>query len=131
MPRSAARHDPSCRFVGLLTFFGGVAMLALVFSLAYHLFTQPVPGLNLSDPPQAVPPPAVNIGIALSSFLVKLLLLALLTIVGSLVASKGIHLVFAAAHGAGIETAPAASKNGTSTLPAVTPSTTQAVNPPP
>ena len=60
----------------------------------------------------------------------KLLLLALLTIVGSLVASKGIHLVFAAAHGAGGEAPQSATKNGTSSLPAAQSSPTPSAAPP-
>ena len=128
MPHS---HDLSSRITGIITFVAGIAMLLLVFSLAYHLFTQPVPGLTLSAPPRGVPPPAANIGLALSGFLEKLLLLVMLTVVGSLVASKGIHLVFAAAHGHGTEGTAPASRNGVAALPAVTPSEAPSAPPPP
>ena len=97
MPRSHAHTDRPSLAAGLIVVTLGIAMLILVFSLAYHMFTQPVPGLNLTSPPKGVPPPAASIGLTLTSFLQKLLLLALLTLVGSLVASKGVHLLFAAA----------------------------------
>ncbi len=129
MPRSRS-HDLPSLVTGIITFIAGIGMLALVFSLAYHLFTQPVPGLNLSSPPKGVPPPAASIGVALSAFLVKLLLLAMLTIVGSLVASKGIHLVFAAAHTHGPDGSGHSEKNGTGALPAAALPETQLAPPP-
>ena len=121
MLRPHTHPDRSSRAAGQLTFLAGIAMLGLVFFLAYHLFTQPVPGLNLAIPPSGTPPPAANIGLALTAFFERLLLLALLTLVGSLVASKGIHLVFTAAHGHGpgpdMSTPPL--KNGKASLPSV------------
>lgn len=98
MLRSSPHHDHHSRVVGLIAFLFGIAMLAAVFVLAYHLFTQPVPHLGLSNPPQGAPPPVANIGISLAAFFERLLLLALLTIVGSVVAGRGVHLCFAA-HG--------------------------------
>lgn len=128
MIRPPTHLDRSSRAAGQCTFLAGIAMLGLVFFLAYHLFTQPVPGLNLTVPPQSTPPPAAGIGLALTSFFERLLLLALLTLVGSLVASKGIHLVFTAAHGHGAvhETTTPASRNGLPPLPAAS---TEAVPP--
>ncbi len=99
MLRPHAHPDHPSRAVGLIVFVCGIAMLALVFGVAYHLFTQPVAGLGLSDPPQGTPPPAASIGLSLAAFGERLVLLALLTVVGSVVAGKGIHLCFTAAHG--------------------------------
>jgi hypothetical protein len=97
MLRSNSHHDHHSRAVGLVAFLFGIAMLAAVFVLAYHLFTQPVPHLGLTNPPHGVPPPAASIGLSLAAFFERLLL-ALLTIVGSVVAGRGVHLCFAA-HG--------------------------------
>ena len=98
MLRLNSHHDHHSRAVGLLAFLVGIAMLAAVFVLAYHLFTQPVPHLGLTNPPHGTPPPAASIGLSLAAFFERLLLLALLTIVGSVVAGRGVHLCFAA-HG--------------------------------
>lgn len=98
MLRSNPHHDHHSRAVGLIAFLFGIAMLAAVFVLAYHLFTQPVPHLGLANPPHGTPPPAASIGLSLAAFFERLLLLALLTIVGSVVAGRGVHLCFAA-HG--------------------------------
>ena len=119
MLRSHNHPDRVSQITGVVTFAAGIAMLLLVFSLAYHMFTQPVPGLNLSNPPHGAPPPAASIGVALTSFAEKLLLLALLTLVGSLVASKGVQLLFAAAHGHGPETTVPVTRNGAAAQPAV------------
>ena len=120
MLRPHAHPDRPSRLVGLIAFFVGIAMLGAVFAIAYQLFTQPVPGLNLSNPPHGAPPPAASIGLSLANFSEKLLLLALLTLVGSLVASRGVHLCFAAAHGhsSPVEPVPTApQKNGHAAVP--------------
>ena len=123
MPRSHAHTDRPSLAAGLVVVALGIAMLVLVFSLAYHMFTQPVPGLNLTAPPKGVPPPAASIGLALTGFLERLLLLALLTLVGSLVASKGVHLLFAAArsHGPLPDETVSVAKNGTLARPVTAP----------
>ena len=122
MLRPHAHPDRPSRAAGLAAFAVGIGLLVAVFVFAYHLFSQPVPGLNLSNPPQGAPPPAANIGLSLAAFGEKLLLLALLTLVGALVASRGIHLCFAAGQGpfSGAEApepAASASKNGHAALP--------------
>jgi hypothetical protein len=98
MPLPHSHPDHPSRVVGLVVFLCGIVMLGLVFSVAYHLFSQPVAGLGLSNPAHGTPPLAANIGLSLAAFGERLLLLALLTIVGSVVAGKGVHLCFAA-HG--------------------------------
>ena len=126
MLRPHAHPDHPSHAVGLVVFLGGIVMLALVFSIAYHLFTQPVSGLGLSDPPHGPPPPAAGIGLSLAAFLEKLLLLALLTIVGSVVAGKGIHLCFTAAHGLLPVTAVGAGDDGSHASPVALTVTTAA-----
>ena len=94
-PRPALSHaDLSCRLVALLVFLLGIGMLVFVFVAALHLFQSPVPGLEPLQTPGAAPPAAASIGISLAGFVRELLLLGVMTLAGSVLASKGIHLYF-------------------------------------
>ncbi len=90
------RSDLSARVLAFAVFLLGIGLLCLVFGQAWALFHAPVPQLPLPVAPGAAPPPAANIGLALADFARKLLLLVLMTVAGSLVASKGIQLYFSA-----------------------------------
>jgi hypothetical protein len=96
MPTLNSRHDLPGRIVAFIVFLLGVALLCIVFAAAWSLFRAPVPGLELPVKPGAPAPPAAGIGIALTAFVRQLLLLALMTLAGSLIASKGVHLYFSA-----------------------------------
>ena len=74
--RPASHADISCRLVALLAFLLGAGILVFVFVTALHLFQAPVPGREL-------------------------LLLGVMTLVGSLLASKGAHLYFSALYQTG------------------------------
>lgn len=93
------RPDIPSRLLALVVFLLGIGLLCAVFSLAWTLFQSPVPNLNLPVKPGAITPPAANIGAALTAFVQKLLLLAVMTIAGSVIAGKGIHLYFGTTHG--------------------------------
>ena len=96
-PRPAlSRADLSCRLVALLVFLLGVGMLIFVFVTALHLFQSPAPGLAPLQTPGAPPPAAANIGVSLAGLARDLLLLGMMTLAGSLLASKGAHLYFSA-----------------------------------
>jgi len=114
-PQSPNRppHDLPGRLVALLVFLIGVAMLVFVFVTALHLFQSPVPGLDLPIQAGTAPRPAVNIGAAMAVFTRSLLLLGVMTLAGSLLASKGAHLYFGTVYPP-IESAASASagKNG-------------------
>ncbi len=97
-PRSLSHADLSCRLVALLVFLLGIGMLIFVFVSALHLFQSPVPGLETLQTPGAAPPAAANIGISLAGFTRELLLLGVMTLAGSLLASKGAHLYFSSIH---------------------------------
>lgn len=86
--------DLTGRLLALLVFLTGVAMLVFVFVTALHLFQSPVPGLEPLQKPGAAPPAAASIGTALADFARRLLLLMVMTLAGSLLASKGAHLYF-------------------------------------
>ena len=98
MPRTQPHADTSGRLVALLVFLLGDSMLVFVFVTALHLFQSPVPGLALPVPQGQTAQPAANIGTALIVFVRELLLLGVMTLAGSLLASIGAHLYFSTAY---------------------------------
>jgi hypothetical protein len=82
------------RILGIVILLAGIAMLVLVFTIANHLFRTPIVGL--ASPSNASS--AATIGMALAEFVKKLLMLAVMTVVGSLIASKGVDTYFHAIH---------------------------------
>ena len=98
MTPTPSRPDVPGRLLAFVVFLLGVGLLCAVFSLAWSLFQSPVPNLNLPTKPGAPTPPAANIGIALTAFVRQLLLLAVMTLAGSVVASKGVQLYFGTTH---------------------------------
>ncbi len=93
-------RDTPGRILAALVFLIGVGLLCLVFGLAWSLFRSPVPGLELPVKAGAAAPPAEGIGIGLTEVVRQLLLLALMTVSGSVIAGKGIHLYYSAAQSA-------------------------------
>lgn len=105
MPRSAntpaasTTHDWPVRIVGLLVFLAGVGILVWVFLEANRLFHAPAPPLPAAPPANAAnpgPSPFIAIGASFSDLLRRLLLLLLMSVAGSVIASKGVQLYFAA-----------------------------------
>lgn len=90
MPQAKPHSDLTGRIFGLLTFFGGVALLGFVFDAAWKLFHEPVLGVKTGEPT------AIGLGAALTGALVRVLILGILTWVASLVCSHGIRMYFAA-----------------------------------
>ena len=80
------------RVVAALVILVGVAVLVYVFAQAVQLFSSPVPGLGLPVPKGESPPSGMTIGVALAGLLSKLLILTVMIVAGSLIATKGIHL---------------------------------------
>ncbi len=120
MSPAKPQADLPGRLLALLVFLTGVGMLIFVFVTALHLFQSSVPGLQPLQMPGAPPPPAANIGTALADFARRLLLLMVMTLAGSLLASKGAHLYFGTVYPAMEHPAsPAAAKNGRGAKPAI------------
>ena len=92
MPQTRSHLDLPGRILALLVILAGIGILLAVFAIAYHLFRSPVPGLGLPITPSATAPSAAGIGIAMADFARQLLLLFVMALVGSAVASKGILL---------------------------------------
>jgi hypothetical protein len=89
------RHDLVGRILGILVFLGGIAALALVFMIAYHYFNSPLGELK---PPLRAPstvPPATQLGKSALAMLIRIGLLIVMTIAGSLIAGRGVQMYFA------------------------------------
>lgn len=84
------RRDWFGSVVGFLVFLGGVALMLLVFRMAYGMFnTPPREALGLRDG-QAIE--VQNVGPNLVWVVVRILLLLVMGIAGSLVANRGISM---------------------------------------
>jgi hypothetical protein len=83
------RDGPGAAF-GMLTFFAGIGLLALTFWLAYRMFmTPPDRALGIEGAG------SVDFGLAgqsLATILIRVLLLVVMGIVGSLIANRGVSL---------------------------------------
>ncbi len=110
-PPAAARWGVA---LGILVFLVGVALVGYVFAEANRLFHTPPPSV-----PAALPAPtpsgagadaaassnaasgaALEIGRSLTQFLQQLLVLLVMCVAGSVIASKGVQLMFASARAA-------------------------------
>lgn len=89
------RHDLLAKVLGLVVFLGGIAVLAFVFMTAYHLFHSPLGAIKTAAPGSSVTPAAQQIGQSALSLLVRIALLIVMTIVGSLIAGRGVQMYFA------------------------------------
>ena len=87
-----ARKDLLAQAMGLLVFITGIAALALAFGAAYKLFSSP--GLSMRGAGPAAPTVAYISSVALV-VLAKVGLLFVMTLAGSLIASRGIQMYFA------------------------------------
>lgn len=92
---SRPRGDLFAKFMGFLVMAAGLAVIAGVLWLAWSLFQDPFQGTRAVDPKKG--PDAVEIGMGFGRLLVRIGLLFLASICGSLIANKGIHLYFAGA----------------------------------
>lgn len=88
---SRARRDWLGSSLGFIAFFGGIALLLLTFRLAYEMFHTPanqalniVPGKTLQLP---------EVGASFAGVVIRILLLLVMGLVGSLVANRGILLI--------------------------------------
>ena len=96
------QHDRLGRLIGLVVFFAGVGLLAWVFVRANDLFNAPPPAVPNPPAPapasgaSTTPSPFVPIAASFATLLRQLLLLLLMSVAGSLMASKGVQMFFAA-----------------------------------
>lgn len=85
------RRDWLGSSLGFIAFIGGIGLLLLTFRLAYEMFHTPpnqaldiVPGKTLQLP---------QVGASFAAVLIRILLLLVMGLVGSLVANRGILLI--------------------------------------
>lgn len=98
-----ANRDPIGSLLGLLVFLGGVGLLTITFKLAFDQFSvPPSEALKLKEG-QAIDLSATGNG--LIGIVVRILTLLLMSIIGSLVANRGVHL-YTACRGSGIPASP-------------------------
>jgi len=89
------RHDLLGRVLGIIVFLGGIGVLAFVFVTAYHFFNSP---LGEIKPPTHAPsavPATTQLGSSALSLFIRIALLVVMTIVGSLIAGRGAQMYFA------------------------------------
>ena len=103
------RTDLFGRILGMLVFLAGIAILVVVFVMAYHFFVSPGSDIQIAAQPGSREAPTTQLGASALRMLARILALIVMAIVGSLIASKGIHLYFRAS-GRGAAPSPPASE---------------------
>ncbi len=78
------------RILGILIFLVGIGILLFVFFTAYTMFVSPIPGLT--DQSSAAKVTADGLGKVFIYQIIKIILLIVMTIAGSLVAARGVSL---------------------------------------
>lgn len=92
------RDSLFARILGILVFLGGVGLLAFAFVTAYDWFTDPSAGLQVVPGPGSSEPATTSIGTSALRLFIRLALLLIMTIIGSLIASRGVQIYFAASN---------------------------------
>ncbi len=98
---TAHRGDIVGRLVGMLVFLVGVALLLIVFHIAYTLFTTPPAsalGLKFTGDPKKDPALA-SVGVQFAWLLFRIACLIIMSVASSMISNKGINLYFSALHG--------------------------------
>jgi hypothetical protein len=84
-------------YVGFLLFLGGAAMIAFVFSYANGLLSAPAPPVpQIGTGENAVSAAGLELGSSVVNLLQKLLILLVMCVAGSVLASQGVKILFAA-----------------------------------
>ena len=90
------RDDVVSRVIGVMVFVGGIALLAVVFFLAYRYFSTDMGALQTEFAPKPATGPTEDLGHSALKMLGSIALLIVMALVGSLLAGKGLQLYFAA-----------------------------------
>lgn len=97
--------EPFGRIIGILVFLAGIGLLVLIFKEAFAMLASPAPDLDaivrsatqpVKGAHAAQPNPFPAVGAVVLAFFLRLTLLFVGVISGSIIASKGIHLYFTA-----------------------------------
>jgi hypothetical protein len=76
--------------LGALAFIGGIALMALVFQLAYQMFH--VPPTTWIQPDSKKPLDITQAAAGLGTVIIRILLLLVMAVIGGLIANRGVHL---------------------------------------
>ena len=99
LEQQSAGHPPMTgsrrlgQVIGILVFLLGIGVIVFVLIQAFHLYQNPTAGISGGT---VVNPSAVQIGRDFVGLIVRIALLFLGSISGSLIANKGINLYFSA-----------------------------------
>ena len=93
----STRGDRFAQVVGFLVFIMGLAIIVGVLWAGFDLWRSPT--LGVSGPGTVKSPDVTSIGLGFGRLLVRILLLFLGSICGSLIANKGVRLYFAGTAG--------------------------------
>jgi hypothetical protein len=85
--------DRGGRAIGMVIFILGIVILLFVFAMAYAMFTAPASQVFGATPNAT----ATGLGSALALMLIRIGLLFIMTLAGSLIAARGIHLYLGSA----------------------------------
>jgi hypothetical protein len=88
-------NDLVARILGVVVFLGGVGLLAFSFATAYHWFTTPSAGVRIAPPTSPEASATSQLGVSALELFVRLSLLLIMTIIGSLLAGRGAQIYFA------------------------------------
>ncbi len=84
-------------YVGFVLFLVGMAMIAVVFGYANTLLSAPPPPVpTVGTGPNAATVAGLTLGTSVVALLQKLLVLLVMCVVGSVFASQGVRILFAA-----------------------------------
>lgn len=90
----SSRGDLFARIMGFLVFILGVAIILMTMRMALGLWNDPNLGFKVA--PGGASPALVNVGLGFGRLLIRIILLFLISICGSQIANKGVHLYFTA-----------------------------------
>jgi hypothetical protein len=93
--RSMHKGDLLGRVIGIVVFLAGIGLLSFVFATAYSWFSAPSAALPTAPTPGSTAPATAQLGSSAVNMIEKIALLIVMTIVGSLLAGRGVQLYFA------------------------------------
>ncbi len=105
---SGYRGDVTGRVLGAITFLIGVGLLGFVFHEAYGLFSsnsQQALGLVFTGNPK-LDPSAMKVATQFGWLILKIAVMFIMAIAGSLISQKGINLYFSAVRGIAVDMMP-------------------------
>ncbi len=89
------KSDIAARIVGMIVFISGIALLVIVFGIAFKFFSAESNAMQASVNNTTAAPVTAKLGQSALSLIIRIGLLIVMALVGSLLASRGIQFYFA------------------------------------